>query len=219
MAALLAVVLLCAAAAARAQSPRPDGTLQAELKSLVRDGVRFGAVLGPQATFHSLTPEPEATLDTPDSGERLRRLAVRWRGLLHVTEGAAARISSTADVCRAGLAQRFDADAIGGNAIEVMFAIAKAIDPALARLPPPGLLAGGGANPGASTTLLDRRAWLAGGTLTVEAVLDQFVTRVDGLAWWVAEHCPAPDRCSCQMGMITAESVVFSSYDIAPRAR
>jgi len=43
------------------------------------------------------------------------------------------------------------------------------------------------------------------------------VTRLDGWGWWVEERCAPPGGCVCQVGMLTEDTVLFSSYDVARR--
>jgi hypothetical protein len=99
-----------------------------------------------------------------------------------------------------------------------MFSIAKAVDPKLADLPPPGLMGSGGDTERASAKFLNERIALSGGNMTIDAALDQFVARLDGFGWWVAEQCPVQGTCSCQLGLLTADNVLVSSYDISPPA-
>ena len=119
-------------------------------------------------------------------------------------------------LCDASLRQHVDAESISGNAIEVMFAIAKGVDPRLASMAPPGLLQGGGGGPVASDLLLERRVGLSGGRITIASALDQLVDRVGGVGWWVAERCEPAGPCACRLGLVTASSTVFSSYSISP---
>jgi hypothetical protein len=138
--------------------------------------------------------------------------------VLTVTDRPVVRLAAkSAAVCRAGLAQQVDAAAIGGNATEVMFGLAKAIDPSLATLPPPGLVSGGGSGSRSPYKVVRDHLQLTGGRISVEAALDQFVAGLDGWGWWVEERC-RQERCTCRLGMFTADTVLAPIYDISPLA-
>jgi hypothetical protein len=195
-----------------------DAYLVSDLQTLVRDGVRVAAILGPQTSLHATAPQLVAAAGLRDRRSRLAWMAARWAGVLTVADRAVARVvSPTATLCEASLAQTIDTAGIGGHAVQVMFGIAKAIDPSLAALPPPGLLHGGPVSP--SPYKVERDAvQLAGGRMTVDAALDQFVTRLDGWGWWVEERCTPEGRCSCRVSMLTADSLLSPVYDISPPA-
>jgi hypothetical protein len=196
-----------------------DANLQLDLQTLVRAGVPAGAVLGPHVALPAMAPRGDASPPPRNRRDLIAWMASRWAGVLTVTDGPVVRVAATTAVaCRTGLAQQVDAAAIGGNAVAVMFGLARAIDPSLATLPPPGLLHGGGSAARSPHKILRDAVQLTGGRLSVEAALDQFVTRLDGWGWWVEERCRLPERCTCRVGMFTEDSVLSAVYDISPLA-
>jgi hypothetical protein len=213
----LLIVALGAPSAQAQSTDEAEVTLQAELQSLIRNGASVGAVLGPQETFHARARRGSVASDAENRRLQIEGLSSRWSERLSITDGSVVRVrSKSAKVCEASLAQYLEAESIGGTATEVMFGIAKAVDPRLASLPPPALLSGGGTNSDEPSKLQSDSLWLTGGRITVEDALNQFVTRVGGVGWWVAERCLPGKACSCNMGLMTADRVLFSMYDISP---
>jgi hypothetical protein len=70
---------------------------------------------------------------------------------------------------------------------------------------------------GADASLRDT-APLTGGRISVEAALDQFVSRLDGWGWWVEERCSSDRRCTCRVGMLTEDNGLWPNYDVSPLA-
>lgn len=208
-----------AVALAAASQPVRDATLVADLQSVVRGHLPVGAVLGRSLRLHTVAPHADQPLAGSDRRDLVAGLAARWKGTFTVADGDVVRLASAdSETCRASLAQRVDASTIHGNASEVLFQLAVGVDPTLASLPPPGLVSGGGSS-GASTDLfVGEQVQLAGGRITVDAALDQIVTRESGLGWWAAETCVQPDRCRCDIGLVAGDSLLFGGQDITPAA-
>lgn len=204
---------------ALSRSDGVDAYLITDLQTLVRMGVAVGAVLGPELSLHAPAPRLVSATGPRDARDALAWLSDRWTGVLTISERPVARVGSpSAPTCQAALAQTVETTAIGGTATEVVFGLAKAIDPSLATLGPPGLLQGGGSTSRSPYKVARDAVQLTGGRSTVAAALDQFVTRLDGWGWWVEERCQPLGRCACRVGMFTEDSVLAAVYDISPPA-
>jgi hypothetical protein len=194
--------------------PAAPVTLRSDVQTMLRADIHVSVVLGPGETFDTTVEgPPEGTQDS------IEAFGLRWGKVLEVsTEGRRASMRSTAaPLCDSGLLRRIAINA-DGTPPELLFAIAKAAgaDPSLAALPPPGLVSGGG-DPPASPELTAKRITLTGKAVPIARALDLVTESTSGLGWWAAESCSA-GTCACRIGLITPDSVVTTSYDIARKA-
>lgn len=195
--------------------PAAPVTLRSDVQTMLRADIHVSVVLGPDETF-------ETTVEGPREGSQdsIEAFGLRWGKVLEVsTEGRRVSMrSTTAPLCDAGLLRRIAINA-DGTPPELLFAIAKAAgaDPNLAALPPPGLVSGGGDPPASQPYLTAKRITLTGKAVPIARALDLSTESTSGLGWWAAESCSA-GTCACRIGLITPDSVVTTSYDIARKA-
>jgi hypothetical protein len=194
--------------------PARPVTLRSDVQALLRAGIHVSVVLGPAETF-------DTTIEGPAEGtqDSIEAFGVRWGPVLEVSsEGRRVSLRSTrAPLCDESLLRRLALNA-EGTPVELLFAIAKAADPSLATLPPPGLVNAGPGAPESMNALATRRIALSGKAVRISRALDLVAESVDGLGWWAEERCSGPSACACRIGLLTADSVVFTSYDIARKA-
>jgi hypothetical protein len=192
--------------------PAAPVTLRTDVQTLLRAGIHVSVVLGPDETF-------DKTVEGPGEGtqDSIEAFGVRWGKVFEVSsEGKRVTMRSTrAPLCDESLPRRLALNA-EGTPVELLFAIAKAADPSLATLPPPGVVSGGPASESA-TQLTALRITLTGKRVPIEHALDLMTEPVNGLGWWAEEHC-ASGTCACRIGLVTSDSVLFTSYDIARKA-
>ena len=191
--------------------PARPVTLRSDVQALVRAGIYVSVVLGPDETF-------DTTIEGPAEGtqDSIEAFGVRCGPVLEVsTEGRRVSLRSTrAPLCDASLLRRLALNA-EGTPVELLFAIAKAADPSLATLPPPGLVNGGPGAPDSTNALTSRRITLSGKAVRISRALDLVAESVDGLGWWAEERCSVSTVCTCRIGLLTSDSILQTSYDIS----
>ena len=189
-------------------------TLRSDVQTLLQAGIFVSVVLGPDETF-------DKTIEGPAEGtqDSIEAFGLRWGHVLEVsTEGKRVSMRSTrAPVCDESLRRRLALNA-EGTPPELLFAIAKAADPSLEALPPPGVVSGGPAAPESAKELWAVRIALSGKAVPIARALDLATQSTSGLGWWAEERCPSPAACTCRIGLITSDSVLVTSYDIAKKA-
>jgi hypothetical protein len=190
--------------------PAGPVTLRSDVQTLLQADIHVSVVLGPDETFDKTVEGPrEGTLDT------IEAFGVRWGRIFEVSsEGRRVRLRSTrAPLCDESLFRKLALNA-EGTPVELLFAIAKAADPSLATLPPPGVVNGGPE----SKPMPAPRITLTGKAVPIGRALDLMTEPVDGLGWWAEERCSAPTACACRIGLLTSDAVLHTSYDIARKA-
>jgi hypothetical protein len=201
------------AACAGVAMPTDPVTLRSDVQALLRAGVHVSVVLGPDESLDTAVAEAPA-----DAGRDVTEVfGKRWGPRFDVSSEPT-RVgvrSARAPLCEASLARRIALNA-DGTPVELLFAIAKAADPSLAALPPPGLVNGGPA-PEPGQGMPTQRIALSGKAVPIGRALDLMTESIDGLGWWAEERCSSSTVCRCRIGLITAGSVVFTSYDIASK--
>jgi hypothetical protein len=193
--------------------PARPVTLRSDVQTLLRAGIHVSVVLGPDETF-------DKTIEGPAEGtqDSIEAFGLRWGPVLEVSsEGRRVTMRSTrSPLCDTSLSRRLALNA-EGTPVELLFAIAKAADPNLEALPPPGVVSGGPASePAPQLTAL--RISLSGKAVPIARALDLATESTSGLGWWAEERCSNPTACTCRIGLITSGSVLFTSYDIARKA-
>ena len=113
--------------------------------------------------------------------------------------------STKAPLCDSSLVKRIAIDATG-TPVELLFAIAKAADPGLAALPPPGVVNGGPAPSEPTPQLTAQRITWTGKKVPIERALDLVTESVEGLGWWAEERC-AGTECACRIGLVAPDTV------------
>jgi hypothetical protein len=215
---LFAVALQGAPAARQGVSSE---TLDSELQAAVTRGARVGIVLSHGEDFRMTVPPAISAL--PEDGRAIGAdtvavaLQTRWSDRFKVSqlEGTVSIVSPAATVCQAALRRPLSSRTISGTPSEVVFELAKEVDPSLASLPPPGVVGG---DVTAASALGQFVALQLDGT-SLQGGLDGMISRSNGIGWFAREECEQPNDCRCWLGLITGNGIVVTSYDIAPRAK
>lgn len=232
----LAVCIVAAAAAVRAQSGGmqapgavqkqawPPGVLS-EVQVLLREGVPIALVLGLNDRVEAPPPSgpaaPQNHVAVPGESAALGEFRLRWAAAYTITQtnDVLTVASQRTPLCRAGLARTVLPQAYSGTPLEILFGIASAFDESLRKLPPPGMVHGGGA--GMTEEARDTIARpisisVEGGSL--QHALNLFVTSAPGLGWLAWERCDA-GKCGCYLSLVTGTSVLWTSYDASAGLR
>lgn len=194
--------------------PSDPITLRTDAQALLRARTHVSVVLGAGETFDTAVAGTAA-----EEGRDIAEVfGPRWGRLFEVSSEPS-RVgvrSRRAPVCDASLARRIAINA-DGTPVELLFAIAKAADASLAALGPPGLLNGGPVAPDAKP-MPTQLITLSGKAVPIGRALDLMTQPVEGHGWWAEERCSSSAVCTCRNGLLTSDSVVFTSYDIASKA-
>ena len=205
--ALAMVVALAAVGDAAAQEA--PSTLRNDAHALVRRGIPVAFVLDAETTIDTPAAAP-ATVPAPgDRHDAIIYLAARWAGRFDVSDdGTVVTLEARQSACTAAVERPVDTTDIRGTPVAITFALAQRLDPALAGLPPPGLLGGGPGNADDSRYLLTAVIALAGGTTSLRAALNQVVTDTGRLGWLIAEERDTDGRPACRVTLIGSHAIV-----------
>jgi hypothetical protein len=190
-----------------------------EMQTLIQARIPVGVVLGEAESFETVVPLRTEGVqpDVPDRAALLSRLGKRWGDVFTVSDtGTTVTVSSPrAHHCRAGLTRLIKADTFDGTPLEVLFALSASFDADLKRLPPPGLVSGGGRPDSSPSDALTRSVHLVVEEGTLQSALNGLAAAA-GAGWFAADRCDGiTGRCQCQLGLLTSTSVVHSGYDAA----
>ena len=190
-----------------------------EMQALIQAGIPIGVVLGEAESFETIVPRRSEGVQgaAADRAARLSTLGKRWGDVFTVadTGKSITVISPRAYHCRAGLARPVKADTYDGTPLEVLFALSASFDANLKRLPPPGLVSGGGGRHPSTSESLTQSVHLVVEEGTLKSALNELAVAA-GAGWFAADRCDGVSgRCQCQLGLLTSTSVVQSGYHAA----
>jgi hypothetical protein len=195
--------------------------LRLDVQELLAQDVHVSTVLGEGDSFDMSVNDRtgEARQDRADLVIAFTR---RWGRLFQMsTSGTIVRATSIRSrVCGTAIARSVPHHAFHDAPFKILFDLASDIDPALRRLPPPGLVGGGG--PQAPPWYIDpltQPVSLVTSDGTLEASLNELVGAVPTLGWYAAEQCDQTGRCGCYVGLMTPTTVLQPGYDASTGRR
>lgn len=224
----LAVCFVGASAATGAQSGSttvgavrqqawPPGVLT-EVQRVIREGVPVGLVLGlsdrPEAPPPSGSSPPDVA--EPVGPAALDTFRQRWAASYTITQtnDVVMVTSPRMRLCRAGLARAIPPQTFSGAPLEILFGIASTFDDSLRKLPPPGIVHGGGAaRTEEANDSITRAITLRLEAGSLEQALNRLVTSAPGLGWLAWERCGVTGECGCYLSLVTETSVLWTSYN------
>jgi len=206
-------VALATATDAAAQNPAP--TVRDDAHALVRRGIPVALVLDAATTIDTPASVPAASPAPDDRHGSIIALAARWAGRFDVSDdGTVVTLASPRSACAAAVDRQVETTDISGTPIAVTFALAQRLDPALAGLPPPGLLGGGPGNADDTRRLVTATVALDGGTTSLRAAFNQVVTKAGHLGWLIAEERDTDGRPACRVTLVGSHSIVQTFHAI-----
>lgn len=198
-------------------------TLLQDAQTLAASGIPFGFVLGREDSLSMQVWRPARAANAAVSPEALiADFGADWRERFHVAEadGVVSAVSTRASVCTAALRRPVKAQTVTGSPVEVLFAMMRELDPALQRLPPPGVVSGGPVAPVGQPDPITTTVTVRVPDGPLQAGLDRIVTTAQRLGWIVSEdRCGDAGRCACVVAFVTGTTLVQTSYDITAGSR
>jgi hypothetical protein len=203
----------------------PPGVL-GEIQGVLREGVPVGLVLGLSDRI-DVPPSSASSLPPPDIADprepvALQMFRAHWGSAYSITQAndVVTVTSPRINLCQVGLARTVLPHTYSGAPFEILFQIASTFDESLRKLPPPGMVHGGGA----AMTEDARESLTRQITITLDAgslqqSLSRLVSSAPGLGWLAWEKCDASGKCGCYISLVTATSVLWTSYDASTGLR
>jgi hypothetical protein len=216
------VVRITHGAAIATESKSSHYTLVSSLQSLLRVGVPVGVQLGMADRLEETAAGPAKILDeVPTKASEVANFSATWQprfGMRETRDQGLVVVSPKSVRCTQALARPMKSTALRGTPVEVLFGIAVVLDPSLERLPPPGIVSGGGDGGGTSTMeALTQRIELS--TQEGESLLDalnRVAASARGIGWIAQDRCDSgTGQCSCPLSLLTTTAVAYTSYDAA----
>lgn len=221
------VLVLIAAVPAAGQTPAPP-TLRDEAQALLQRGIPVALLLGPelQAALQAQATLPRGADRTGDRRALLTDLAARWAGRFDVfDDGTVVMLRDRTPSCEPQLGRIFDTTGIEAPPSEAVFDFAVRLNPRLAGLPPPGVL-GSGLSPTDPDEAAKRDAddrmlavlpvSLGGGTVSLQAALNELVTKAGRIGWAIGSERDAEGREVCRIALLTRSTTLITFHEIPP---
>ncbi len=202
-------------------SKDPQTTLLQDVQSVLAQDVPVGIVLGDGDGFDMTLSTAGAPASTSGPARLIQGFSARWGKLFEITNTKRGldAVSRRSGACRVALSRVVPEHAFVGSPHEILSTLMTDLSPELRRLPPPGIVSGGG-----NDETLEKGSAVLSQTLTVVTgagplrdALDRAVNAGSQLGWYALEHCDANGRCSCRIGLVTPTTVVHTTYDASPR--
>jgi hypothetical protein len=203
-----------------AAGPSVQATLLSDVQTLLDNDIPVGVTLGQGDTFDVSIPPTAGRLGdvaTRTRASLMNAFGQRWGRWFTVVDSP--RVinvtSARSAVCGAALERNVKGHVFLAAPFEILNSVMSDLDPSLKRLPPPGIVSGGGdlsdSVRGGDVLTLPISVATPEGPLQV--TLNELVGARSMLGWFASERCDPAGRCGCYIGLVTPTAVLHASYD------
>jgi hypothetical protein len=197
-----------------------QATLLSDVQALLDNDIPVGVTLGQGDTFDMSIPFKAGRLGdavTPTRASLMNAFSQRWGRVFAVLDSPRVVNATSAHsaVCGPALERNVKSQVFFAAPFEILASVMSDLDPSLKRLPPPGIVSGGGdlsdSMRGGDVLTLPVSVDTPEGPLRL--TLNELVGARSMLGWFASERCDAAGRCGCYLGLVTPTAVLHASYD------